>query len=158
FIASVFEWKHCNAFLGNLRYGKSCSCEIARRPMQQVGNNKSECGHPYEGGSNRRPKFCPCTKRQHFSASAVFEFLRQLQIAAVSSVEICYVNGLAVLDCAHSQIVQVRTPLPRVCEIFGCMFRHKNVSRISAIHYSLRSVNSATRYVCPAIDISNLVD
>jgi hypothetical protein len=38
------------------------------------------------------------------------------------------------------------------------VFRHKDVPGISALHHSLRSADSGAGYVCPVINISNLVD
>src|ERR1041384_4343455 len=110
--------------------------------------------------------FCRCTSTRSrsrtewpdFFTSAVFEFLRQFWIAEIPSVEIGRVNGRAVLDHTLSQVVQVGTPLSRLRQIFSRALRHKNMSRISAIHDLLRHVNASACNICPVINVLNLID
>src|SRR5207248_9242622 len=75
--------------------------------------------------------------------------LRHLRIPMVFRVEIDHRHARAVLDFTLAQIMQMALPVAVLLEIFSHMLGDKNVARVTAIHHSLRNVDSSPRNVGP---------
>ena len=72
----------------------------------------------------------------------------QFRIPNAVPVEIHKEDGNAVLYGAFSQVMQIRTPLSRVAQIFRDPLGQQNVSVVSAIHDPLGKIDSSPCDVC----------
>ena len=59
---------------------------------------------------------------------------------------------------AVAERMQVCLPLPGMFEIFGSVLREKNVSGVTAIHYSLRDVDPGTCDVPAFVYVQDIAD
>ena len=72
----------------------------------------------------------------------------QFRIPNAVPVEIHEEDGNAVLYGAFPQVMQIRTPLSRVAQIFRDPLGQQNVSVVSAIHDPLRKIDPSSGDVC----------
>ena len=77
------------------------------------------------------------------------------RVAQFLSVEIDDVDTHIMLHFAFAQVVQMGTPLAILFKIVGHMLGEKNVSGVSAIHHSLRQVDSSARYIRTVVHVGN---
>jgi hypothetical protein len=81
-----------------------------------------------------------------------------LRIAEAILIKVKQVQAQPILHFALAQVVQVRPPVAIFGQILGHVLRQKNVPGITAIHHSLRYIDSRSGDVCPVIDISSSTD
>ncbi len=62
------------------------------------------------------------------------------------------------LVCNFSDVVQMRSPVSVVFQIFGEMLGEENMARIATIHDALRNVNSCPEEIGLIVDIRNWID
>ena len=84
--------------------------------------------------------------------------MRQGRITDTVFAEINDVKSQSVLHFALAKIVQVRLPMSILSQIICDVFRKKDVSGVSAVHYPLGYVNSAAGDVDAVIDVPDLID
>ena len=59
------------------------------------------------------------------------------------------------LDFAVAKIMQMGTPLAILFKVVSHMLGQKNVSGVSAIHHSLRQIDSSARYIRTIVHVGN---
>ena len=62
------------------------------------------------------------------------------------------------LVCNFSDVVQMRSPVSLVFQIFGEMLREENMSGIATIHDALRHVNSSPEEIGLIVHIRDWID
>ena len=86
------------------------------------------------------------------------KFLWDLRVPDSIIVEIDDADAHTVFHFIFTEIVQLRTPLRIVFQIFRDMFGEKNVPGIAAIHHPLRDVDARARDVGLFVEVGNFVD
>ena len=81
-----------------------------------------------------------------------------LRISDVVAVQIDDADMYTVFYFAVAQRVQIRLPSRVVFQVLGNMSGEQDVSRIAAVHYALRDVNSGSGEVDSIVDIVHLVN
>src|SRR5207302_7357473 len=113
--------------------------------------------------SSDNPAFAPTallSNHWRSTFACLAELLRHLGIAKVLGVEIYDRDARSMFHLAFAKIVQMSFPMAILLEIFSHMLGDENVTRVTAIHHSLRDIDSssgnvrATTYVHYAADRS----
>jgi hypothetical protein len=81
-----------------------------------------------------------------------------LRIAEAIFVEVKQVQTQPVLDFALAQIMQARLPMPVLTQVLRYVRGQKNMPGITAIHHTLRNIDSRTGYIRFLVNINNSVD
>src|SRR6266550_73961 len=119
-----------------------------KRPDAQGGGSEQK-----DGGRNCQiytSKLARSVARSGFSSSLRLRLHHfwQFRIPNAVPVEIHEEDGNAVLYGAFPQVMQIRTPLSRVSQIFRDPLGQQNVFVVSAIHNTLRKVDPSSGDVC----------
>ena len=86
------------------------------------------------------------------------EFFRRLGITQLVCEEIDRRYSCAVFRLALPQVVEQRTPPGIMFKILSHMFGEQNVSRVAAIHHTLRDVYSSAGNIRLLVKISDFTD
>jgi hypothetical protein len=81
-----------------------------------------------------------------------------LRIAEAIFVEVKQVQTQPVLDFALAQIMQARLPMPVLTQVLRYVRGQKNMPGITAIHHTLRNIDSRTGYVRFLVNIGDSAD
>ncbi|PYL50592.1 MAG: hypothetical protein DMF32_03790 [Verrucomicrobia bacterium] len=88
----------------------------------------------------------------------LLNYFWQFRISNPVPVEVHKEDGNIVLYGAFTQVMQIRTPLSRVAQIFRDPLGQQNVSVVSAIHDPPGKVDPSSGDVCRIVYIANFID
>jgi hypothetical protein len=88
----------------------------------------------------------------------LLELLRQLRISNFIIIEIDDRNNRTVFRFAFAQLMQVGSPSHVILEVFGNVFRQKNVPSIPAVHHSPGDVDTSSGHIHLLVQIGHFVD
>jgi len=94
-------------------------------------------------------------RRRCLRLLCLLEFLRGLRVTQFIRVEVYDVDPHIMLHFAFPEVVQMGTPLAILFQVVSYMLGQKNVSRVPAIHHSLRQIDSRARYIGAIVHIGN---
>src|SRR5260370_42665336 len=86
------------------------------------------------------------------------KFARKLRISDFVAIEVSDTNLQTVFHFAFAEIMQERAPSRILFQVIRDALGKKNVTGISAIHYSLGDIDSSALEVGLLVQVSDLVD
>src|SRR5215813_9135582 len=156
FRTEILERQHCYAFL--LRKRSRCLLPGIQPYAPSGGSEQNEGSRECQIHCSKSPWRAA---RRDFSSSLQLRLSHhfwQFRIPNAVPVEIHEEDRNAVLDGAFPQVMQKRTPLSRVAQIFRVPLGQQNVPVVSAIHHPLPHVNPSSGDVRCIIHVANFVD
>src|SRR5207248_9608348 len=109
------------------------------------------------GSSNKKKRSTISPRRRDDTRAGDVKFLRYLRVTYFIGVEIEDMNAHSMFHLALSQIMEAGLPVIVLLEIFGDVFRNKDMPGVAAIHDALGQVNARTGNVGALIHIGDFI-